>query len=157
VYDLVVHPRDGEIVIGTHGLSAFVLDARPIQQMTAQVRSSDVYVFEPRPARLARHPADNEPVPQDRRAEASITYYLKSPGLATITVADAATDSVQRTLTATGVRGVNVVPWDLRVETATGRERPAAARDALPGNYTVTVQAGPHRATARLEVLPFER
>lgn len=31
VHDLVVHPRDHEIVIATHGRSVFVLDARPIQ------------------------------------------------------------------------------------------------------------------------------
>jgi photosystem II stability/assembly factor-like uncharacterized protein len=31
VYDLVVHPRDGELVIGTHGRSIFVLDVAPIR------------------------------------------------------------------------------------------------------------------------------
>ena len=31
VYDLVVHPRDGELVIGTHGRSIFVLDVGPIR------------------------------------------------------------------------------------------------------------------------------
>jgi hypothetical protein len=35
VHDLVVHPRDDEIVIGTHGRGVFVLDARPIQQWRA--------------------------------------------------------------------------------------------------------------------------
>ena len=32
VHDLVVHPRDNDLVIGTHGRSVFVLDAEPIQQ-----------------------------------------------------------------------------------------------------------------------------
>jgi photosystem II stability/assembly factor-like uncharacterized protein len=31
VYDLVVHPRDGELVAGTHGRSIFVIDVKPIQ------------------------------------------------------------------------------------------------------------------------------
>jgi photosystem II stability/assembly factor-like uncharacterized protein len=31
VYDLVVHPRDGELVVGTHGRSIFVLDVKPIR------------------------------------------------------------------------------------------------------------------------------
>jgi hypothetical protein len=157
VHDLVVHPREDEIVIGTHGLSAFVLDARPIQQMSTQVRASDLHVFEPRPARLARHPADNEPVPQDRHAEAPIAYYLQTPGPVTITVRDAAAGSVQRTLTATGVHGVNVAPWDLRIETAREGDRAAAPRDAVPGSYTVTLQAGVHSATVQIQVLPFER
>jgi hypothetical protein len=36
VHDLVIHPRDDEIVIGTHGRGVFVLDARPIQQWAAR-------------------------------------------------------------------------------------------------------------------------
>ena len=32
VHDLVVHPRENELVIGTHGRSVFVLDAGPIRE-----------------------------------------------------------------------------------------------------------------------------
>ncbi len=31
VHDLDIHPRDGELVIGTHGRSAFVLDLKPVR------------------------------------------------------------------------------------------------------------------------------
>ena len=31
VHDLVIHPRDDELVIGTHGRSCFILDVKPIQ------------------------------------------------------------------------------------------------------------------------------
>jgi photosystem II stability/assembly factor-like uncharacterized protein len=31
VYDLVVHPRDRELVAGTHGRSIYVMDIKPIQ------------------------------------------------------------------------------------------------------------------------------
>ena len=31
VHDIAIHPRDNELVIGTHGRSAFVLDVQPIQ------------------------------------------------------------------------------------------------------------------------------
>ena len=31
VYDMAVHPRDGELVAGTHGRSIFVLDVKPIR------------------------------------------------------------------------------------------------------------------------------
>ena len=33
VHDLFVHPRDAELVIGTHGRSVFVLDVRPIRDV----------------------------------------------------------------------------------------------------------------------------
>lgn len=31
VYDMVVHPRDGDLVIGTHGRSVFILDLEPVR------------------------------------------------------------------------------------------------------------------------------
>ncbi|MGB2906780.1 MAG: hypothetical protein WBB73_06755, partial [Candidatus Aminicenantaceae bacterium] len=36
VHDLVVHPRESEIVIGTHGRSCFVLDIAPVRKFLSQ-------------------------------------------------------------------------------------------------------------------------
>jgi photosystem II stability/assembly factor-like uncharacterized protein len=36
VYDLFVHPRDNELVVGTHGRSVFVLDVSTIQSNSSQ-------------------------------------------------------------------------------------------------------------------------
>jgi photosystem II stability/assembly factor-like uncharacterized protein len=50
VHDMVIHPRDGELVAGTHGRSIWIADIRPLQQLTTQVMASDVHLFAPRPA-----------------------------------------------------------------------------------------------------------
>jgi photosystem II stability/assembly factor-like uncharacterized protein len=36
VHDLVIHPRENEMVIGTHGRSCFVLDVKPIQSFARE-------------------------------------------------------------------------------------------------------------------------
>src|SRR5262249_39820707 len=36
VHDLVVHPRDRELVIGTHGRGIYVMDVRPLQDLSAE-------------------------------------------------------------------------------------------------------------------------
>jgi ligand-binding sensor domain-containing protein len=36
VHDLVIHPRENEMVIGTHGRSCFVLDVKPIQNQNLE-------------------------------------------------------------------------------------------------------------------------
>jgi len=41
VHDIFVHPRDRELVIGTHGLSTFVLDVKPIQEQQAKSTQSN--------------------------------------------------------------------------------------------------------------------
>ncbi len=37
VHDLFVHPRENELVIGTHGRSIFVLDVKPVQNLAKRV------------------------------------------------------------------------------------------------------------------------
>jgi len=35
VYDLVIHPRDGDLIAGTHGRAVWILDdLTPLRQMT---------------------------------------------------------------------------------------------------------------------------
>ncbi|MFC3195207.1 WD40/YVTN/BNR-like repeat-containing protein [Marinicella sediminis] len=45
VHDLIVHPREQELVLGTHGRSVFVADVKPLQALTDDVRGSDLHVF----------------------------------------------------------------------------------------------------------------
>ncbi len=51
VDDLVVHPREGDLVIATHGRSLYVLDdLAPLRGLTAEVQAHAAYLFPPRPA-----------------------------------------------------------------------------------------------------------
>jgi hypothetical protein len=45
VADLVVHPRDGDLIAGTHGRSAYVMDISPLQQLTEEVLTKDLHLF----------------------------------------------------------------------------------------------------------------
>jgi photosystem II stability/assembly factor-like uncharacterized protein len=51
VHDLVIHPRDGDLIAATHGRSVWILDdITPLQQLSEDVLASDVYLFENRVA-----------------------------------------------------------------------------------------------------------
>lgn len=45
VHDLVVHPRDNELVVGTHGRSIWIADVSLIQQLSDSVLTKELYVF----------------------------------------------------------------------------------------------------------------
>jgi photosystem II stability/assembly factor-like uncharacterized protein len=45
VYDLVVHPRDGEVVLGTHGRGFWVLNVSLLRQLSGEALSNDVHLF----------------------------------------------------------------------------------------------------------------
>jgi photosystem II stability/assembly factor-like uncharacterized protein len=49
VRDLVIHPRDADLVAGTHGRSIWIADdITPLQQLSQSILDSDVYLFESR-------------------------------------------------------------------------------------------------------------
>ncbi len=82
VHDLEVHPRDKELVAGTHGRSIWIVDIAPLQGLTNAV-IADGALFAPKPAFQFGFPARGgestgqqyfeRPTPG---ANAEITYYL---------------------------------------------------------------------------------
>ena len=46
VHDIVVHPRENDIILATHGRSLYIFDdATPIQQMNSDILKQDAYLF----------------------------------------------------------------------------------------------------------------
>ena len=46
VHDLVIHPREADLIAATHGRSLWILDdITPLQQLTPAVLESDVHMF----------------------------------------------------------------------------------------------------------------
>ncbi len=45
VHDLVIHPRDKELVIGTHGRSFYIADVQHLQQLTDSTLTKELHAF----------------------------------------------------------------------------------------------------------------
>ena len=127
VYDLQVHPRDHELIAGTHGRSVQILDVAPLQQMTTAVLTQGSYLFAPTVAlQYGERPVGSEPRANrmwrgDRTAAgAAITYRLAAAGATAprISIVNVAGDTVAR-VTATNTAGMNTVSWNL-MNTGTG-------------------------------------
>lgn len=46
VRDLLVHEREGDLIVGTYGRGAWITDITPLQQLTEDVIKSDFYLFD---------------------------------------------------------------------------------------------------------------
>ncbi len=85
IADMVVHPRDGELVVGTHGRSAWVVDIAPLRELTNNLLAHDFHLFKtkPVPAFQYRVHSDDQFLGEKRfiadnpEYGAAITYYLK--------------------------------------------------------------------------------
>jgi hypothetical protein len=47
VHDLVIHPRDKEIVVGTHGRSIYIASVKELQQLTPGITAKLLHAFTP--------------------------------------------------------------------------------------------------------------
>lgn len=53
VYDMKIHPREHDLIVGTHGRSAWVLDdISPLQQLTPEVKDKHFHLFDQKTATL---------------------------------------------------------------------------------------------------------
>jgi photosystem II stability/assembly factor-like uncharacterized protein len=62
--DLVIHPRERELVIGTHGRGVWIMDVAPLEQLTESVWKAEAYLFDVKPAfcyKLLKRPAAPTP------------------------------------------------------------------------------------------------
>ncbi len=163
VDDIVIHPRDRDVVIGTHGRSIYVLDdITALQELTPEVSGSDVHLFSIRPA-LRFHYLPGNAAWGNRFFKAknppfgaNINYYLKAftGDEVKITIADAAGKKM-RELTGTQYPGFNRVVWDLQFDPTgrVGAPGPGEQPELVPaGEYTVTMGVDEKKLTAKVVV-----
>ena len=154
VHDLVVHPRERELVAGTHGRSIWIMDV-----LTDDIRSSDVHVFPLEPVtfdrgwRGRRHPwwhrTETDPT-------VSVPFWAKASGTATWSVLDDH-ERTLRTATVEIVDGINQLSWDLLLDPdlATTAE---LERIAEPDGDTESAEGPPSLAsTPWTEAVRLER
>lgn len=153
--DVVVHPRDGDLVLATHGRSVMVMDdITPLQQLDAAVLASDVHLFEPRAAyfipneiqRTRVQPGAKQFRGTNPEPGTTLHYYLKekADGPVKIAIVNAGTGTVVRELSGPSEAGMNRVQWSMVAATpvaeADDDDGPRAAPARVPaGLYRVTL------------------
>jgi len=173
VHDILIHPRDNDLILATHGRSILIFDdATPIQQMTADVLKRDVHLFSVRPGlrfaiRFTRYGiGDKTFVGPNPPYGALITYYLKTkPDDKTtfkIQIFDESNKLVQELDKPAKEKGMNRMTWNLRyggpevrrppTEEETAFGGPPRGPQVLPGNYTVRLTVGEKLLVQPIEV-----
>jgi photosystem II stability/assembly factor-like uncharacterized protein len=154
VHDLVIHPQERELVIGTHGRGVYIVDIAPLQEATAMTLAAPLHLFEVKPALQFKY----RPV----RTETAKQYFAPNPEYgAAIYLCLRDRSGNEPTLTIRGPDGKPVamlkavndpglqrVQWDLK----TTQDNPMQAKEVAPGEYVVELRAGDHVLTRKLRV-----
>jgi photosystem II stability/assembly factor-like uncharacterized protein len=116
VHDLVVHPRDKELVAGTHGRSIYIADVRYLQQLTDDMLKKDLFVFDLSDINFNKNWGNKEDTWSDTIVpELSIILYAEKPGTVKINILTE--DSLNiRHLEFQSDAGLNFFKYDLTVD-----------------------------------------
>lgn len=172
--DLLIHPREKDLVIGTHGQSIWVLDdTRPLAEWNAEVAAAAAHLFTVRQATIFTYWKDTSYRGQAEFAGenpvdgAIVTYKLGAGGGDAFLRVTRADGEVVREYELPGGEGVHRVNWDLRhpARLDAGPEpwqgfsgeryhRNLANRGHFvsPGSYTLTLEARGTTVSTTVEV-----
>ncbi|MBX2956577.1 MAG: glycosyl hydrolase [Cyclobacteriaceae bacterium] len=113
-YDMLVHPRDNELVVGTHGRSVFVSDVKPLQALKDAGKS--IMAFTPESIRHSERWGQKQyPWAETNEPKVNVLYYVgKAAPTVTAEVYDEKKNLVRK-LTASGSAGFQTFTWDVKV------------------------------------------
>ena len=184
--DLVIHPRDDDLVVATHGRGIWILDdLTPLVEWSADVADAAAHLFTIQAATIFQFRKDDmyrgnhEFVGENPPFGAVVNYYLGNAAASVrVTVANGQ-DAPVRTLEGPSSAGMHRVVWDLRHEpppydaalalVEVGDPplpgppgvlpHPVTPRGPFvaPGTYRVSLEAGSARLTRNVVVRPDPR
>ena len=165
VDDLVIHPRENDLIVGTHGRSAWILeDLGPLENLSQDVMSSAAHMFPIRNTIMWAQKGDwpfygasMYSAPNPPRAT-RLRYYVRDQvdedTQFRIAVLDADGNEV-RTFEGPHDRGINEILWDWRYDRpydppeneeggGSGRRGGGTPQGpiVMPGSYTVRLELG---------------
>jgi photosystem II stability/assembly factor-like uncharacterized protein len=165
VTDLVIHPRENDLVVGTYGRGLWIMNITPLQELNDKVLDQDVYLFDIKPqvqrvtGGIGNYQllGDSHPMTPNEPNAVTINYYLKDKTAAKVNIK--VTDpygKVLRELSGKPEAGMNTVLWDMRAPRPQGQGAGGVPGGfgpgggmVDPGEYVVTLEIGDKKLTKK--------
>ena len=174
VDDIAIHPRENDLILGTHGRSAWIMaDVAPLEHLSQSVMAQPGHVFPLKATVMWAQMGDwpfygaTYSAPNPPRAT-PIRYYVRDEGAEEHDFSVEITDSsgaTVRTFDGPAEPGVNEILWDWRHDApyearageggGGGRGRGGGTPQGpivMPGQYTVTLHVGEDDFSSTMEI-----
>ena len=168
VHDIAVHPRENDLIIGTHGRGVWILDDISfLQEMTPEVWKAEVFLFTPRPVTAFHQSAKRESFSKPAFSGANppfgtaLTSYfrIKPKERPKLSIINPAGEVYFESFLPT-VEGIQRNIWNLQFvpKSKDGRRVPPPATGAVflplaPGGvYTVELESGGRKIQKKLRL-----
>ncbi len=158
IYEMVIHPRENDLVIATHGRGILIIDdITPLRKLSREVLSSEITIFPSEPyiitnPKFAMGPSGDQSFRgSNPSSSAIISYYMQKRhvfGDMSVEIYDSLGNLV-KTLPAGKNKGINYVEWAVRKKPPKVKAsspmlafRTAFGPTFPPGEYTVKILKG---------------
>jgi photosystem II stability/assembly factor-like uncharacterized protein len=152
IHDLLIHPRENDLVVGTYGRGFYVTDISPLQELNRNVLDSDVHLFEVEPriqwiyGSWGSHAGQRQFTAPNEPQGVVVYYYLKDDVNedVTIYITDPFGEEIN-SLKGSKEAGLHRVIWNMRGRSSQQDEGQARMRRLSlvePGEYVIRLEIG---------------
>lgn len=120
VHDLVIQPREHDLIVGTHGRSLYKTNLSGIEKLNSENLNKDLVFYEPESVTYNKYwgmKRDNFDEPNAPKFY--YTFYSKNSGQYNITIS--ADDKIVNQLSGNYSSGINYIEYDLSLDTIVGK------------------------------------
>lgn len=156
VRDLRIHPRERDLIVGTHGRGVWILDDADLLTNYASVSKKDVALGDIKPLTMwnyyqqVENLGDKTYVAKNPEVGAYVNFFQKEAGTAMVKIYDEDGALIRELEDSTAIKGINRIVWDLRSKEATKLDNPPSGGwrsgtyrpYVTPGTYKVELIAG---------------
>ncbi|MTI32903.1 VPS10 domain-containing protein [Xanthovirga aplysinae] len=156
-YDMVVHPRENELVIGTHGRSVYVMDVKPLQEMKGKENEA-VIAFPTESLKFSkRWGVQRFAFIEAKEPKVDFLYYIGQNSQTIKVEIYNQEGALVRDLIADGSKGFHQLSWDVKKASYKGkgsRRKEVGEREyAQKGTYTLKFINGNSVAETTFEII----
>tara|TARA_R110000868_G_scaffold37111_6_gene131436 strand:+ start:16408 stop:19158 length:2751 start_codon:yes stop_codon:yes gene_type:complete len=148
-YDMIVHPHDLELVIGTHGRSIWVMDVKPLHKVAGRLGEA-ITAFKPNDIRASNRWGESRVEwRESTMPEVELLYFINTKKEQTEVVIDVLDKDGNKitSITTNGSSGFNTFTWNLVVE-----KKEDGFTFLQKGNYTLEFKNGATSHEVEFEV-----
>ncbi len=154
IHDLAIQAKAHDLVVGTHGRSAWVAPIEALEKFTPEVAKEPIHFFEPKKVQAQRFWKRDKPTwwPRAEVKGQAFWFSAATAGTVELRLLNEKKEPV-RTWKVNATAGLNRVDWDLLVDASTFKGLPAGRRPfVLPGTYTLKLSSGAESREASMKV-----
>ena len=148
VHDLVIHPRERDLVVGTHGRSIYVAGVKHLQMLNEKILTKNLYFFEADKVKFnprwgSRGWGSNYLTPN-----LELVFYAKSEGETEIIIYK--DDEIKKSIDIDANMGLNFINYDLSVDTKKKSTTDNGIAYLKKGDYRIVIIQGENSSEEKL-------